>query len=927
MNGLNGMHFRTIAAILLGLCVLAPVTYGAPTPLDNGVPVTGLSGAGGSQVYYVIDVPSGQDLLEISISGGTGDCDLYVRHGSEPTLTSYDYRPYLTGNDETVSIETPAAGQWYVMLRGYLAYTNMTLTATYSASTVINPLTNGVPVTGLSGAQGTELYYTIEVPSGSSALEIITSGGTGDCDLYVKYGALPTTSDYDYRPFEFGNDETVSVETPTEGTWYIMLHGYSAYTGVTLVATYSGTTATELEQGVPVTGLDGSSGAEDYYRIEVPSGQTTLEISIAGGTGNCNLYVKYGSMPTTADWDYRPYESDNDETVTVDNPDAGTWYIMLQAPKSYSNVTLLADYWISSTTTVLGNGVPVSGLSGDEGDELYYVISVPEDQDTLQITITGGAGDADLYVKLGDIPTVGDYDYRPFIDGNEEEVLIEDPSAGDWYIMVRAFDDFAGVTLEASYESEGSEGPIELTNGVPVTGIAGLAYSEQFFMIEVPANQLELEVSMSGGIGDADLYIRKDDLPTVSEWDYRPYVVGNNESVLIESPEAGIYYIMVRGFNTYSGVSLVATYIPQEEGTVELTNAVPVTGISGASASERMYMIEVPADQNYVDISITGGSGNCDLYVRVGAEPTTSSWDYRPYLSGNDETVYVENPTPAIWYIMLRGRTAYSGVTLTAKYGVFGAGNRFVDDPNCVALWTFEEETLDQDVLSTNHLENEGVTVRLDDFKEGAGCADFEANQQDYMYIQDEDLAEGFPSKSAGGMDFQMSMCFWMKLESNAYLPTMISKYMTISDDRSWRFWVNYDYLELSMGYDGGDDFYSYVVDDTEQPMQTGTWYHVAFTYDEADMSFHVRIWDDTAGALRYDIKSQAFEPMAVTKAPLVFGNVLLKSWYFDGLLDEVVVFKDVLTDDEIDQIRQGAYMNPVSETEGESGSGSKSSK
>jgi hypothetical protein len=51
-----------------------------------------------------------------------------------------------------------------------------------------------VPVTGISGAAGSELYFSIEVPAGQTKLEISMSGGTGDADLYVKRGALPTTS-------------------------------------------------------------------------------------------------------------------------------------------------------------------------------------------------------------------------------------------------------------------------------------------------------------------------------------------------------------------------------------------------------------------------------------------------------------------------------------------------------------------------------------------------------------------------------------------------------------------------------------------------------------------------------------------------------------------------------------------------------------
>ena len=51
--------------------------------LTNNVPVSGLSGAAGSQKYFKIDVPAGR-TLSFRLSGGTGDADMYVRFGSRP---------------------------------------------------------------------------------------------------------------------------------------------------------------------------------------------------------------------------------------------------------------------------------------------------------------------------------------------------------------------------------------------------------------------------------------------------------------------------------------------------------------------------------------------------------------------------------------------------------------------------------------------------------------------------------------------------------------------------------------------------------------------------------------------------------------------------------------------------------------------------
>jgi hypothetical protein len=98
-------------------------------PLTLNVPTNNLSGALDSQTFYKVTIPSGLASLQIRISGGTGDCDLYVRFRSQPTLSLWDYFPGLDGNDETVTIPNPAAGEWHIMLHGYASYSGLTLIA------------------------------------------------------------------------------------------------------------------------------------------------------------------------------------------------------------------------------------------------------------------------------------------------------------------------------------------------------------------------------------------------------------------------------------------------------------------------------------------------------------------------------------------------------------------------------------------------------------------------------------------------------------------------------------------------------------------------------------------------------------------------------------------------------------------------------
>ncbi|UZD56602.1 S8 family peptidase [Shewanella algae] len=208
------------------------------TPLDNGVGIS-VSGVQGSSNYFYIDVPAGAADLNIDLAGGSGDADLYVSQGSKPTLNSYQCRPYKSGNNESCSFSSPAEGRWYVMLQGYSAYSGATLTATHNAGGGCGSdcLENGVPKSNLSGSAGSEQHFTIQAPAGVS-LNIATSGGSGDADLYVRAGAAPSTSVYDCRPYKNGNSESCSFQVTQAATYHVMIRGYSAFSGMQLLASF-----------------------------------------------------------------------------------------------------------------------------------------------------------------------------------------------------------------------------------------------------------------------------------------------------------------------------------------------------------------------------------------------------------------------------------------------------------------------------------------------------------------------------------------------------------------------------------------------------------------------------------------------------------------------------------------------------------------
>merc|ERR1711996_165504 len=93
-------------------------------------------------------------------------------------------------------------------------------------------LVNGIPY-GKSGYARSATLYDIEITeTGVSFLNIMTNGGGGDVDIYVKRDDYPTKSNYDVKSAHPGNQEQIIIENPVQGRYYIVLYGYERYQSV-----------------------------------------------------------------------------------------------------------------------------------------------------------------------------------------------------------------------------------------------------------------------------------------------------------------------------------------------------------------------------------------------------------------------------------------------------------------------------------------------------------------------------------------------------------------------------------------------------------------------------------------------------------------------------------------------------------------------
>lgn len=86
--------------------------------LDNGCKRSGLAASSPIEdLWFYISVPSGKSSLTFTMSGGTGDADMYQKFNAWPSPGDYDHASTLVGNDDVISIVNPEAGWHYVLLK------------------------------------------------------------------------------------------------------------------------------------------------------------------------------------------------------------------------------------------------------------------------------------------------------------------------------------------------------------------------------------------------------------------------------------------------------------------------------------------------------------------------------------------------------------------------------------------------------------------------------------------------------------------------------------------------------------------------------------------------------------------------------------------------------------------------------------------
>ncbi|MFZ2658234.1 MAG: FG-GAP-like repeat-containing protein [Victivallales bacterium] len=672
-----------------------------PVSSDKAITSFKILGAG--------SVNEGAHTVAVTLPFGTNVTNLVPTISVSPSATisplSGAANNFLKPQKYTVTAEDSSTQDYIVTV------------ASIPATTV--SLKNGIAVTGISGASGSVRKYTIVVPDDKQAmLEIMTYGGTGDCDINVSIGAAGSRR-YSTRS---GTSENIQYENPVPETYYITVFGNAAYSGVTLLArftTLAPVTPTKLaaSKGIFADRValtwTASSCATSYevYRALYngtvkPVFDDADKIATVAVIGHDDTKAEFGGGTTPNIYYYwvkavNPTGSSKETAAVTGNVMAvptqpgtvtasdGTYFNKIRVTwTKMANVTsyeiLRSENSVFDWLEAVSVGtLDASNLSSYTLDDFevpavnkvyYYWVKGLNDVNGLQTLsskhdggILSGKGPATVTATRGSVfekvrvawsAVSGATAYDIYRDGSLLEADVASP-----------YEDTPGNTDSYKYKilAKYANGGVSYVSAFSpvVSGYAGGDATLAAPLLKSASTNLYDYVLIKwGAVSKAGTYkiYRNPDFTVPGPG---PIEV-SSLSHIDDNVTPGTQY-------TYTVTAVAGTESPHSRSmtgmaaALELVNfgdpadyptGQKISVLDGARGSARYYSIVVPSNTTRLVATVSGATtaaDDCDVYAKLGCYPTTASYNAKGVENTTNEVLTVSNPAGGTWYFLLYG--------------------------------------------------------------------------------------------------------------------------------------------------------------------------------------------------------------------------------------------------------------------------------
>ncbi|HAP61903.1 MAG TPA: hypothetical protein DCR93_21190, partial [Cytophagales bacterium] len=192
-------------------------------------------------------------VLQASTNGGSSFSTLWTM----PTSSNSSWRSAsvsldsYAGGDVILQFAATTGASW----QGDVAIDDLSITTSGGGGGGGGTTEDCGSASNLSRSTGQWQYFTWTVPSNSQGTTITTTGSNGDADLYVRWGANPTTSNYTARSISATSNESISITG--SGTLNIGIYAYSTFSGLSVQACNTVPATASTAQDAPELSISG----------------------------------------------------------------------------------------------------------------------------------------------------------------------------------------------------------------------------------------------------------------------------------------------------------------------------------------------------------------------------------------------------------------------------------------------------------------------------------------------------------------------------------------------------------------------------------------------------------------------------------------------------------------------------------------------